>query len=229
MKHQKILSLVLVILIVGFSAGIIENAQLYQSLQAQKPSKIGNVNLQIKKDGWVSWVIYVPGAFIYRNPNNPNDPMNEQCIANCVIKVRGAPTHNLFTNLGKNAAKTNFGTGSNQTTFLYIFPYNTSISAGATDTYCCGGADHSFPSGGGLNAQVGSYASTGVGTWTVTKSFTVTVSSGGTTTVYGIGLTLSATAGSGGANLGAEGNFANAASGLQTGDTFQGIYTNSVS
>jgi len=166
---------------------LIYNVQQASYLQEQSRVISEIAVLTMNRDAWASYIVYYPGAVI--------DPETQQCTSNCHIKSWGYWVHNIFTNAGMELVEQDLGVGGAVTAALYIAPANATFTAAVASTQCCGGTDKSFPASGGLNPQVGAYASTGTGTWTVIKAFTATVSGGGTTDVWGTGLLQAATSG----------------------------------
>ena len=191
--------------------------------------------------GELTVIKYAKGAFIYRNPSNPNDPMNEQCIAGCVVLSQQTGVYNTLVNTGKAWIRDLLLDTSNGTvavgTIKYISLANATFTPNVKSGACCGAGLSSSTivdsglGGTGLVPAAATFANTGVGTATQTKTFTLAIAA--TATIVGAGLQTSVstfcssagctasacTTGPGTCNLVAEATFATVT--LNTGDSLQ--------
>lgn len=133
-----------------------------------------------------------------------------------------AENHNILVNLGLNDSLTELFVAGSRIPWLYIQPTNASMSAVATDTYCCGGSDKTFVTTTDLAPAIGTFTATGIGTGKVARTFTLTAAV--SVTVYGAGLTTSTAHGSGAANLRAEANLPSNAIMSAIGDNVQIVW-----
>ena len=134
-------------------------------------------------------------------------------------------THNIVVNNGKNLVKTILGSTAANTTGVNLWNYialtNATFTAAVGDNYCCGGLGNTqIENTYGLAAAQGTYSSTGTGTWTIVHTFTYD-GTGGTQTIYGAGLQISASVGTGQTNLAAEAVFSSTAPLSVNGDNVQ--------
>ena len=92
--------------------------------------------------GELTVIKYTKGAFIYRNPSNPNDPMNEQCIAKCVVLSQQTGVYNTLVNTGKAWIRDLLLDSTNGTvavgTIKYISLANATFTPNVKSGACCG-------------------------------------------------------------------------------------------